>query len=134
MREFQQKKIVRTVLYSKVTIVVLALVCLILLRSIVELNQKREKVAEERDKIHEEQSSLEQKVANAEARLSFVQTDRGKENYIRTTYPVVKDGEGVIVVYTASTSPVAEVKKDIGMWNRSVEWIKGLFAGSGSDN
>jgi hypothetical protein len=42
--------------------------------------------------------------------MTAIATDRGFENYVRTTYPVVKEGEGVIVVYDAQTSPVAPVR------------------------
>lgn len=116
MREFQHRNIIRTALYSKASMILLAVLCLLLLRSIIELNDKRLKVEKEREKAYQEKSVLEDKLAKSETRLNFVETPKGREDYIRTTYPVVKAGEGVIVVYNATDSPVAEVKKDQGRW------------------
>jgi hypothetical protein len=36
---------------------------------------------------------------------------------------MVKEGEGVIVVYDASTSPVVEVRKDISLSERITLWF-----------
>ena len=99
MKEYQQKYMVRTLLYSRVTIIFLFLVCILLLRSIMELNDKRIESAKLRNESTVERKDLGDKVVKAEEKNNEIVTPRGFENYVRTTYPVVKDGEGVIVVY-----------------------------------
>ena len=115
----------RRLLYSRVTIVILFLFCILLLRSIMELNQKRSAVEKLREESQIERQDLELKVAKAQEKNDALATDRGFESYVRTTFPVVKKGEGVIVIYDEEKSPVAPVRADMTMWERlSVYWNK----------
>lgn len=123
MKEYQQKHMVRTLLYSRVTIVILFVLCVLLLRSIMELNDKRIDVAKLRNDSLTERKDLESKVETAEARNKAIETQRGFESYVRTTFPVVKQGEGVIVVYDDNKSPVSPVRSDMTVWERlSLLW------------
>lgn len=128
MREYQQKHQLRTIVYSRVTIVILFLLCILLLRSIVELNDKRIAVSKLRDESTVERTELEAKVHKAEEKNNAIATQRGFENYIRTTYPVVKDGEGVIVIYDDEKSAVAPVRSDMTIWEHIKIYLQGLFA------
>lgn len=126
MREFQHKHIVRTLVYSRATIVILFLLMILLLRSIIDLNDKRIGVATLRQESEQKRVELEGRVKQAEQKTSTIHTERGFEEYVRTTYPVVKDGEGVIVVYDGGASPVVTVRKDINFWEKMIIWIKNL--------
>lgn len=126
MREFQQKHVLRTMLYSKVTVVVLFLATVLLIRSTMELNDKRLDVSELTASSEKERVELELKVAKAEAKNENIETARGREAYIRTTYPVVKEGEGVIVVYDAGGDAVAPVRTDMNVWERLLVWWRGV--------
>lgn len=120
MKEYQQKHIFRTIAYSKTTIVILFVLIILLLRSIVELYAKSEEVAKLQDDSSRERSQIEEKVKKAEARNAELNTPRGFESYVRTTYPVVKEGEGVIVIYDDTGSPVVPVREDISLWERII--------------
>ena len=120
MKEYQQKHIFRTITYSKTTIVILFVLIILLLRSIVELYAKSEEVAKLQDDSSRERSQIEEKVQKAEVRNADLNTPRGFESYVRTTYPVVKEGEGVIVIYDDTGSPVVPVREDISLWERTI--------------
>lgn len=123
MREYQQKYMLRRLLYSRVTIVILFLFIVLLLRSIMELNDKRLNVEKLRSESAENRRILEEKVEKARSKNGSIATERGFESYVRTTYPVVKDGEGVIVIYDEEKSPVAPVRADMTIWERIVvQW------------
>lgn len=124
MREYQQKHLVRTILYSRVTIVILFLLIIVLLRSIMELNDKRIEVVKLRDASKTEKQNLLDKVAQAKAQSDEIVTPRGFEAYVRTTYPVVQEGEGVIVVYDGEKSPVSEVRQDMNVWEKLLVFWK----------
>ena len=62
MREYQQKHMIRTLVYSRVTLVVLFLLIILLLRSIMELNDKRIEVSKLRDDSLLEREGLQNKV------------------------------------------------------------------------
>lgn len=126
MREYQQKHLVRTLMYSRVTIVVLFLLIILLLRSIMELNDKRIEVAKIRDDSKKERKIVMEKVAKAQAQSDEIATPRGFESYVRTTYPVVKEGEGVIVIYDGDTSPVSQVRADMNVWERFLVFWQGF--------
>jgi hypothetical protein len=106
--------------------VVLFLLIILLLRSIMELNDKRIEVAKLRDDSKVEKQNLTDKVAQAQAQSDEIATPRGFEAYVRTTYPVVKEGEGVIVIYDGDKSPVSQVRADMNVWERLIVFWKNL--------
>jgi type VI protein secretion system component VasK len=127
MREYQQKHMIRTLVYSRVTLVVLFLLIVLLLRSIMELNDKRIEVAKLRDDSLKEREELERKVNKAQKETDAISTERGFEAYVRTTYPVVKKGEGVIVIYDDDKVPVSPVRENVNVWEKLSIWWKDFF-------
>ncbi len=128
MREYQQKHTIETALYSRVTIVILFLLIVILLRSIMELNDKRLAVKKLKEDSAQERQDLQTKVEKAKEKTAAIATPRGFEEYVRTTYPVVQEGEGVIVIYDGDASPVAPVKADMTIWERLQIYLQSIFA------
>lgn len=128
MREYQHKYIVRTLLYSPITIIILFLLVIFLLRSIVDLNNKRIMADKLRNEAILKQSETAKQLERADARLASIQTERGFEEYVRTTYPVAKRGEGVIVVYEQNASPVTPVREHMTVWERLMIFMQGLIA------
>ena len=118
MKEYQQKYILRTVLYSRVTMVILFILLILFIRTIVELNDKRLNASNLREESSTERKDLEGKVTKAAEKEESIRTERGFENYVRTTYPVVSEGEGVIVIYDAPNSLVTPVREDMTVWER----------------
>ena len=91
-----------------------------------ELNDKRIEVAKIRDDSKKERKIVMEKVAKAQAQSDEIATPRGFESYVRTTYPVVKEGEGVIVIYDGDTSPVSQVRADMNVWERFLVFWQGF--------
>ncbi len=119
---------VRTIVYSKVTILVLFLLIVLLLRSIMELKEKQVEVSKLRNDSIKEREELERKVDTARKQTEAIGTTRGFEAYIRTTYPVVKKGEGVIVIYDDATAvPVSSVRQAMTVWERLSIWWRDVF-------
>ena len=127
MKEYQQKHMVRSLAYSKVTIVILFLLVILLLRSIMDLNGKRVDADKLRDDSIQERQKLQQKVDKAQKETDLIGTPRGFEAYVRTTYPVVKEGEGVIVVYDDNKNLVSSVREKMTFWERVSIWWKNYF-------
>lgn len=127
MREYQQKHLIRTIIYSRATLVVLFLLIVLLLRSIMELNDKRVEVSKLRDDSFKGRQELEKKVVKAKKQTDEILTERGFEAYVRTTYPVIKKGEGVVVIYDDDNIPVSSVRDQITVWERLSIWWKEFF-------
>ena len=75
-----------------------------------------------------DRADMQAKVQKAQEKNDAIATQRGFENYVRTTYPVVKYGEGVIVVYDEEKSPVAPVRTDMTIWERLKVLLQSAFA------
>jgi len=118
MKEYQQKYVVRTIIYSRVTMVILFFFLILFIRTIVGLNDKRINASSLREESAILRKDLEEKVVKAGDKEESIKTERGFETYVRTTYPVVQKGEGVIVVYDAPTSLVTPVREDMTVWER----------------
>ncbi len=127
MREYQQKHIVRTLVYSRISMVVLFLLIVLLLRSIMELNDKRLEVKVTQDDSKKERIDLESKVETIKKQNEFIKTERGFEEYVRTTYPVVKEGEGVIVIYDDEKESVSEVREKMTLVERMAIFWNSFF-------
>ena len=103
---------------------------LILLRSTVSLYEKRNDIVAERNKKEQELKDAERKLSDTKEKKVFLESERGKEEYIRTTFPVVRDGEGVIIVYDDKKESVTQVKKELSTKESLLRFLKDLF---GSD-
>lgn len=126
MKEYQQRHMIRTLVYSRVTMVILFLLIVLLARSVVELNNKRITTARLQAESAADRKELEEKVRKAEVKSTSIKTERGMEAYIRSTYPVVQEGEGVIVVYDTSVSPVTPVREDMTFWESLLIWWRNV--------
>lgn len=98
--------------------VILFLLLILFVRTIVELNDKRVTASNLKEESSVERKGLEEKVSKATEKEQSIKTERGFETYVRTTYPVVANGEGVIVIYDAQDSPVTPVREDVTVWER----------------
>lgn len=92
-----------------------------------ELNNKRVDVAKLRTDSMQERQLLEAKVEKATKATEAIATERGFESYVRTTYPVVKEGEGVIVIYDDDKNPVSTVREKITVWEHFNIWWNSVF-------
>jgi hypothetical protein len=93
-----------------------------------ELNDKRIEAVKTRNESLVEKQKLQEKVEKAKKQSDEIATPRGFETYVRTTYPVVKEGEGVIVVYDGDKSPVSQVRADMNVWERLLVLWNNFFA------
>jgi cell division protein FtsB len=64
--------------------------------------------------------ALEERKATLEANLAALQTDRGRDAAIRTSFGVAKPGEEVIVVVPPATSTATETPP---WWQRLFDWF-----------
>lgn len=92
-----------------------------------ELKDKQVEVSKLRNDSVKERDELQRKVDVARRQTEDIGTQRGFESYIRTTYPVVKKGEGVIVIYDDDTIPVSSVREAMTVWERLSIWWKNVF-------
>lgn len=125
MLEFQQKRRLRRILYSKVTLVLLFALLLLFGRSTFSLWEKQREAERGLSAMEGERAALELKGKSLAARIAALKTERGIEEAIREKFKVAKEGEGVVVVIDPK-----EKEDTIGEANSFFTWwksIRGFF-------
>jgi cell division protein FtsB len=117
MQEFQQKKKIRRILYSPVTLVVLAILLLILVKGVWGVYVKEKLSSDNLNQEKNELAKLEDREKSLAASFEYLKTDQGIENEIRTKFRAVKEGEklSVIVDEKTPTSSTTTTEKH-GFW------------------
>lgn len=127
MQEFQQKKKVRRILYSKLALAVLALILLLLARGVWNVYGKyRESVAENAIS-QKELSNLKSQQASMAADISDLNTSQGVERQIREDYSMVQPGEKLVVIVNNATTTATSTPPTVGFFGRIWDDIKSAF-------
>ena len=125
MVDFQQKKKIRKVIYSRITIVVIFIAIIFLARAVYDIFEKERMSAEDFSIIQKDYNSLENRQNMLKSEIDKLNTKDGIEEEIRGKFSVAKPGETVVVIVdstsTASTSTKGSSKslwqKFIGLFN-----------------
>jgi cytoskeletal protein RodZ len=123
MREFQDKRKVRRVLYSKTVLVVLFILIVLLFRGTWNVYVKA------KESKHQSEISK-QELATVQARHNFLNkeiehldTAIGKEDEIRQNFQVAKEGEEIAVIVEATSTVNTEVEEQGALkkvWNKFI--------------
>lgn len=125
MIEYQKKKKVKRMLYSPIVLLLLAIIFVILFRSLWSV-YKKEKVSDEnlsKERIELEKLSLREKsLASA---LEYLKTEQGIESEIRSRFRLVKEGEQVAVIVDEEATDTQEQASTTnrGFWYRIFHWF-----------
>lgn len=98
MLEFQEKKKIRRIAYSRPILAVLVIFLIIFANAAYGMYNKYMETGENSDIALREKAGMKAKQTELESRLEQLKTDRGVEEEIRKKFRVVKEGEGVIIV------------------------------------
>lgn len=102
MLEFREKRKLKQILYSKLTLVVLFIIVLYLASTVLSVYQKEKstRVAKERQEREYEELSERESVLRIE--IERLSSNRGIEEEIRSKFEVGREGERIIII----TNPV----------------------------
>ena len=98
MQEFQQKKKIRKILYSPITLTILAIIFMVLVRGVYGVYIKEKISSNNLEQEKNELAKLEEREKSLAASFDYLKTDQGVENEIRTKFRAVKEGEKVSVI------------------------------------
>lgn len=122
MRNFQQRKRWRNVVESWPVLIFLGILLLLFAWGIIGLLRRMQTTRENRiiaeNKLHE----LEKKKETFTADVAKLNTQDGIEESIREKFPVVKDGEGLIVVVDEKIPPPPEDTSSGGFFSFLKFW------------
>jgi len=117
--QFGKKTTWQTILYSWPVAIVLLIVVVLLSISVLERFQTERDMAARREMIETEYATLQERQAGLQAKVDYLEAERGIEEELRKNFDVAKPGEQVVVLTgelerTATTAP--EVGEDSPWW------------------
>lgn len=123
MLDFQQKRQIRKVIYSRVTIFVLFIIVVFLGRSVYDIYTREQLSKSNYLSVKKEYDGLQSREAMLNSEIARLNTNNGTEEEIRSRFSVAKPGEVVVTVIDATSSLNTATVGDSGFWQK----FKGLF-------
>ncbi|MFA7252879.1 MAG: septum formation initiator family protein [Candidatus Paceibacterota bacterium] len=125
MLEFQQKRQVKKILYSRTTLVVLGLIIILLINSVWGVYKKRAISKENLDKAQASLDNLQAREETLSNEIERLKSTAGVEEEIREKFGLVKPGEEVIIVVDAENKLTVEnIAENRNFWQKMIEWFK----------
>ena len=129
MREFQEKRKFKKIIYSGWLQAILGIVFLALVFSTVKVYKKSRINVQKSEEIKEELVKLETRNAELAAEAARLGSESGKEGEIRKRFDVAKPGEKILVIVDKNSEDVKINGEDIktGFFYRFWRWMERLF-------
>ena len=129
MREFQEKRKFKKIIYSGWLQIILGVILLALIFSTVKVYKKSRISSGKSQEIKEEMAKLEKRNAELGAEAARLESESGKEGEIRKRFDVAKPGEKILVIVDKNSEDVkinGEIN-NIGFFSKIWHWIKTGF-------
>jgi len=123
MRNFQQKRNWRNLMQSKPVLILLGFLVLLFAWNILGFWNKMQETAKNKKMAEDKITSLQQQKDQLSSKINSLNTEEGKEAFIRENYDLVKAGEGEIVIVNDPNSPPAPTPNSSGFFG----FLKNLF-------
>lgn len=129
MKEFQDKKRIRKIIFSRFSLAILLVILIILSVSTVKVYLKSRKASLKNDQTIAQIEELEKKKKELEDRIAKLQTEGGLEEEIREKFNVQKPGEEVLNIVDKSpeNDKINNEESQKGFFSKIWDWIKNIF-------
>lgn len=128
MSVYQQRKIWKIIKYSKLTGLIFLGIAIYFAMESLQFLQKWGQLDERLTDAKSERQRYAEKLNKRQGEYDFLQTERGKEEYLRNNMPVAKAGEKVVILYDATSSPVQVLSTEMPWYVTLFSNIKYFFA------
>lgn len=129
MREFQEKRKFKKIIYSVWLQAILGIIFLALVFPTVKVYKKSRISVQKSAEIKEEIAKLEKRNVELAAEAARLESESGKEGEIRKRFDVAKPGEKILVIIDKNSEDVkingADAK--VGFFYRLWRWVKSGF-------
>lgn len=129
MREFQEKRKFKKIIYSSSFQILFGLVIIFLIFSAVKSYKKSEINANKAEETKKEILALEKRNAELTADIKNLESDSGKESEIRKRFDVAKPGEKILIIVDKKGEDVKmdNISDNAGFFSKIWYWMKNLF-------
>ena len=118
-----EKHAIRRLIFGKVSLIILLVVCAIFARGTWGVYQKSAYAKENRERAEQELEELNERETALVEELARLDTPRGLEEEIRQKFDVGRDGEHMIVLVDAPESVVPPVPVELTVWQKIVRFF-----------
>lgn len=128
MAMFREKKKIHQIVYSRPTLVLLAVLLVVALNSTWKIYEKASLAREQKNRLEKELEDLKARESELREKLAELKTERGLEEEIRTRFSVAKNGESVVVIVDPSSGEGTSTRDEsgvAGLWRKFLR----LFGG-----
>ena len=124
---FQEKKKFHQIVYSRPTLVLLAVLLVVALNSTWKMYEKASLAREQKNRLENELESLKARELDLQAKIANLKTERGLEEEIRGRFSVAKNGESVVVVVDPSSEGTSTQDESVigGLWHKFLRLFEG---------
>jgi cell division protein FtsB len=123
MLDFQQKRKIRSLMYNRVTIILLFFVLLIVIHSTWRVYSKKNDSEEARIISQKNVDNLNTRSIELQTKIERLSTQQGIEEEVRSKFNVAKPNENMVIIVQDESSTSEGVKK-VGFWDK----IKTFFS------
>lgn len=123
MREFERKKKVKKIMYSRTIIFGLFILLLFFMHATYGVYKKERLTRINLEQVENEKSNLDNRYYALEKSVAYLQTDEGVESEIRNKFRAVKPGEQVAIIVNTEVKKEPLLKKNQSFWMK----IKDFF-------
>jgi len=110
MREFQQRRIFRRLMYSKISIFFLSIIFIFFAFSVAGVYRKSKEASQKNNEVKSELNELKAKKDYLENEINRLNTNIGVEEELRDKFQVAKPGEKVIIILDDNKVDTGEAK------------------------
>jgi cell division protein FtsB len=122
MREFQEQRKFKKLLFSKISIFLLFVVLVIVSIPVRKIYQKSRMAIERNEKVQDDLQELRDRKEKLEEEVVRLQTEIGKEEEIRKKFNVSKPGENTVVVVDRKEDASSEDQNKKGFFQKLMFW------------
>ncbi len=123
MLDIQQKRKLRSVMYHRVTLGVLAVLTLLMIHSTWKVNKKKVSSQEMRKLAEERVDDLNRRKNDLSNKIDQLGTVSGIEEEIRSKFSVAKDGEKMVVVVEQNKKTATSTGKETSFLRKFVQFL-----------
>jgi len=117
--DFQQKKTIKRIMYSKITLFVLLLLVILFTRAVWNMYQKEKFSKIGLATVEKKYDDLTSRKEYLEGQIDKLQTDEGVEAEIRDKFSVTKRGEvSVLIIDSSSSDKQMETVENKSLWQK----------------
>ncbi|MBI5816823.1 MAG: septum formation initiator family protein [Candidatus Yonathbacteria bacterium] len=123
-----EKKKFHQILYSRPTLLLLAVLLVAMLNSTWKMYEKASLAREQKNRLEKDLQELKTRELDLEAKIANLKTARGLEEEIRGRFSVAKNGESVVVVVDPSSGEGTSTQDGSGIGGLWHKFLR-LFGG-----